>query len=73
MLIAANTGLSAWIDRTGRIVQKGPRRAPGVIIARVSDDSSVSWYTRYGDWFAGLCLLVVVVGCGTSFRRTAVK
>ena len=26
-LIAANTGISAWIDSDGRIMQRGPRRA----------------------------------------------
>ena len=33
LLIAANTGFSAWIDGDGRIREQGPRRATDVIMA----------------------------------------
>ncbi len=56
LLIAANTGFSAWIDADGRILQRGPRRAPGTILAEVGPDPRRSWYLRYGDWPAGGCL-----------------
>lgn len=61
MLIAANTGFSAWIDSDGRIVERGPRRATGYIVADVELDSRVSPYRRYGDLPALLCLLATVV------------
>jgi apolipoprotein N-acyltransferase len=57
LLIAANTGLSAWIDADGRIRRRGPRRAPGVLVADVQLDSRTSLYLRLGDWPAGLCLM----------------
>jgi apolipoprotein N-acyltransferase len=57
-LIAANTGFSAWIDGDGRIVEQGPRRATGVIVADVQLDHRRSWYLEHGDWFAGACLTV---------------
>lgn len=60
LLIAANTGFSAWIDGNGRIVEKGPRRAAGTIVARPEIDDRQSWYLRHGDWFSGICL----AGCG---------
>ena len=56
-LIAANTGFSAWIDANGQIVDQGPRRATGVIVAATSLDRRVSWYSKHGDLPAGLCLL----------------
>ena len=59
-LIAANTGFSAWIDANGRILDRGPRRATGTILAEVCPDPRHSLYLRYGDWFAGACL----AGCG---------
>lgn len=59
-LIAANTGFSAWIDGDGRILEQGPRRATGTILAQVGPDPRQSLYLRYGDWFAGACL----AGCG---------
>ena len=69
-LIAANTGFSAWIDGNGRIVQRGPRRATGTILARPIPDTRRSWYLEHGDWPAGVCLfcciLLAVLGV---FRR----
>ncbi len=59
LLIAANTGFSAWIDGDGRIRARGPRRATGTILADVGPDPRRSLYLRCGDWFAGGCL----VGC----------
>ncbi len=66
LLIAANTGFSAWIDSDGRIVEQGPRREPRVIIARPRlDQHRESWYLRHGDWFAGTCLFGCVL-CGLA-------
>jgi apolipoprotein N-acyltransferase len=56
LLIAANTGFSAWIDGDGRVLARGPRRAPGFILADVGPDPRRSFYLRHGDWFAGICL-----------------
>jgi apolipoprotein N-acyltransferase len=57
MVIAANGGLSAWIDATGHIRAESPRQKPYVIIADVERSNMSSPYVRYGDWFAGICLL----------------
>jgi len=62
LLIAANTGFSAWIDGDGRIIRRGPRRATATILADVRLDRRQSPYLAYGDWPAGLCLL----GCGAA-------
>jgi apolipoprotein N-acyltransferase len=65
-LIAANTGLSAWIDSDGRIVEQGPRRRTKVLLAQPRlDRHRRSWYLRHGDWFAGFCL-VCCVGLGLT-------
>ena len=74
LLIAANTGFSAWIDSDGRIEQQGPRRAKGVIIAEPRlDRYRRSWYLEHGDWFAGVCLaacvLFAAVGLYGRIRR----
>ncbi|MBN1394111.1 MAG: apolipoprotein N-acyltransferase [Pirellulales bacterium] len=62
LLIAANTGFSAWIDADGRVRSQGPRRKTGIIIARPSlDRQRGSWYLRHGDWFAGTCLACCVL------------
>jgi apolipoprotein N-acyltransferase len=63
LLIAANTGFSAWIDADGRIQAQGPRRATDVLIAEPQLGQYHSWYLAHGDWFAGICLLACVL-CG---------
>ncbi len=72
LLIAANTGFSAWIDADGRVIQQGPRRSPATLLAEVRIDHRKSWYLYYGDWPAGVCLafcgIFAGVGCWTRFR-----
>ena len=73
MLIAANTGFSAWIDADGRIVERGPRRDTGLILATVGPDSRGSVYLDHGDVFAGACMLACGGFAGLGFwpRRRA--
>ena len=72
-LIAANTGISAWIDADGRIIAQGPRRSTATLLAEVRIDHRRSWYLYYGDWPAGTCLAACVVfavtGCWKRFRQ----
>ena len=72
-LIAANTGISGWIDADGRIRARGPKRQTATLLAEPAPDARNSWYLRYGDWPAGICLCACValaaVGCW-SRRRT---
>jgi apolipoprotein N-acyltransferase len=56
LVIAANGGISAWIDQSGRIRAQSPRQTPDVIIADVEKFPQRSLYMQYGDWFAGVCL-----------------
>lgn len=66
LLTAANTGISAWIDDTGVIVEQLPRRKPGTIVAQPRRPTLESAYLAGGDWFAFSCLamsgLCLVVG-----------
>ncbi len=57
LLIAANTGFSAWIDTSGRLRSRGPRREAGIVVAEILPVARHSPYLAWGDWFAGLCLL----------------
>jgi apolipoprotein N-acyltransferase len=59
LLIAANTGFSAWIDSNGRILAQGRRRATDVIVATTTIDHRDSWYLDHGDTLWVLCLLSV--------------
>lgn len=69
LLIAANTGFSAWIDPLGRIRARGPRRAEGILLADVPVEPRRSWYLEWGDWFAGLCLLITLLAPLSRVKR----
>jgi apolipoprotein N-acyltransferase len=75
LVIAANTGLSAWIDAEGRIIEQGPRRDTGYIIADVEIDDRGSFFLEYGGWLEVLylipCLVLAAVGLRRPQRRVA--
>lgn len=75
MLIAANTGFSAWIDSSGRIVEQGPRRATGWIVADTRLDSRRSLYVAWGDLpaLAALACCVMLTAVGIYDRRRRAK
>ena len=58
MLIAANTGFSAHIDGSGRMLAVGSRRAPDVLIVNAELDNRVPLYHTIGDWPAIACAMV---------------
>jgi len=72
-LIAANTGISAWIDGSGRLLAEGPRRQPCTLLAEPCRDGRRSPYLAYGDWPAGCCLVAACVFAlaGVLRRRPA--
>jgi apolipoprotein N-acyltransferase len=72
LLIAANGGISAWIDSFGRIRAQSPRMKPDIILADVEPRDMTSWYVEFGDWFAGVCLALSAVFAivGWRTRRT---
>ncbi|UUO06040.1 apolipoprotein N-acyltransferase [Blastopirellula sp. J2-11] len=74
MLIAANTGFSASIDRNGRPLAIGPRQKTKVLIVDIPlDTAPPTIYQRYGDLFAGTCgaltLLLLGLGFISRWRR----
>lgn len=68
MLVAANTGFSAHIDGSGRILTQGPRRAQAVLIAPVKLDDRRSAYLALGDWPAGMALAICAAAAVTGWR-----
>lgn len=63
MLVAANTGISAVIDLSGRLTQYSPVRKTTYLVAEIyPTENGLTHYTRYGDWFAASCLVLTIVG-----------
>ena len=56
LLVAANTGFSAWIDADGRIRSQAGRQQSQFLIAEPRLDDRQGCYVNQGDWLAGICL-----------------
>jgi len=63
LVVAANGGISAWIDRHGCVRAQSPRQQPDVILADVALNRTAppTVYVRTGDWFAAACLTCCIV------------
>ena len=68
---AANTGISAIIDRRGRVREASALFEEAVLVADVpvSIGETPTFYARHGDWFAGMCCLVTVIVFGRQARQ----
>ncbi len=71
VLRATNSGITGAIDPLGRIVGTMPRHQRESIEVGFNYEDSKTLYSRYGDWFAWACSLVVIalVGVGTLRHR----
>jgi apolipoprotein N-acyltransferase len=64
---AANTGISALIDPTGRLVQQTDLFTRAWITGRIAPvENPATFYTRVGDVFAYACLLLTALGLAGS-------
>jgi apolipoprotein N-acyltransferase len=66
---AANTGISAFVDPSGRITRWLPLFERGVLDGRVSRRSQSTLYTRWGDWLAYGSLGLSALGLGFALSR----
>lgn len=58
---AANTGVSGFIDSNGRIRSSTPLFERGVLTDTIRTDRTMTFYTKYGDLFVFLCIVVAIV------------
>jgi apolipoprotein N-acyltransferase len=61
LVIAANTGFSAAIDGSGRLLARGPRRAAAPLRVTVRPDGRPSFWLTAGTLPAGVTLAVMAV------------
>ena len=67
---AANTGVSAFVEPSGRITAWLPIGARGVLERRVALRQGPTVYTRYGDWLPwGCCLAAAATLMGSALSR----
>jgi len=67
---AANTGISAVIAASGRITEQSKLFTPESLAGIILLQKEITFYTRFGDIFALLCLLLSFAALGITFIRS---
>lgn len=74
LVIAANGGLSAHIDRLGRVQQVSPRLRTATLLVDLDESyHSGSFYADTGDWLAGGCMVCCLVLGIVGWRSRALS
>ena len=71
VLRATNTGITASIDPYGRIKYEAVRNVRTVLDVPYGLVDGTTFYTRHGDWFAWLCVIISLVGLFVRFSFRA--
>lgn len=66
---STNTGISAFVDATGRIVSQSPLMEAATLIADIPMMGGETVYARLGDWFAWICVTLSVVLALGGFNK----
>src|SRR5256714_7881553 len=61
LLRAGTTGISAAVNPAGRVAEEMGMGRQGTIYARFEPRVTTTAYVRYGDWFAWVAVLVVMI------------
>jgi apolipoprotein N-acyltransferase len=70
VLRAGTTGISAFIDPAGKLLQSIPMGKEGIIYAKFQARTSVTPYVRFGDWFAWTSVIVVLIALFYARRNS---
>ncbi len=70
LLIAANGGLSAHVGPSGAVHQVTERQKPQTLLVDLPQPSQrgLTLYAKWGDWFAGICVVCCVVLAVVGWR-----
>lgn len=69
LIRAANTGITAIIDCNGHITGETALFKEAFVVDRVRLGTSATFYTRFGDVFAVLCVLASIAMAGFALRK----
>lgn len=61
LIRAANSGISGFIDSKGRIIDKTNLFERTYIVKNIQVNEKLSFYTKYGDIFAYLCVVFSLI------------
>lgn len=66
ILRVTNSGISAAIDPAGRVTQRLPEKERLARALRYGLVREITWYARWGDWFAWTCLFAALFAAGVT-------
>jgi len=69
LLRAGTTGISAIVDPTGRVLHELPMGQSGIIYAEFQARATTTPYVRFGDWFAWVAAVVVMIAILRNHAR----
>lgn len=70
LLRSGTTGISAFVNPTGRVLHEIPMGKSGIIYADFQARESVTPYVRFGDWFCWVAMAIVVAAIAILRKRT---
>ncbi len=70
---AVNTGVSAFIDGNGRILESLPKLREGVLARTIPLDDRTSLYSSWGDWLGLSCLAVTTGLIPLAWTRSVLR
>ena len=73
LLRDTNTGITAAIDPYGRVVEQAPRDVLVALSAPYGVIRETTFYTRHGDWFSWLCVIISLIAVAASVRQNFLK
>ena len=69
MARSANTGISGFVDPTGKIIAASPIFEKAALTAQIPLMNISTIYTRFGDWFSLICVVISVCVILYTIRR----
>jgi len=69
LLRVTNNGITVSVDPYGRIFRPLPQDVRAAVDLPYDFRTDETLYTRFGDWFAWLCVLVSVILVASTFRK----
>jgi apolipoprotein N-acyltransferase len=71
ILLSTNNGTTASIDPFGRVVKQSPRNIRTALVVPYSPQTEITVYTRYGDVFAWICVIISLLAALVRWRYAA--
>jgi len=69
---AANTGVSGFIDSSGRILSRTDLFQRAVLTEQVKTDPTRSFYSKFGDLFSYVCIIFSLVLLANIFGKSRI-